>query len=115
MAERKSVPRSAKRALQTVMILNRERRELDEITRHLERAQECPVVAPCAVCERLAHEVIAAMHTTRATLTERRRAETAGLIDDVYFLESNDQIEAAFKMRQQARIAYIEHRRAEHS
>ena len=70
---------------------------------------------PCAVCERLAHEVIAAMRSTRAALAERSRAESVGVIDDIDFLRNEDQIEAAFNSRRQARIAYLEHRREEHS
>jgi hypothetical protein len=114
VAERKSRARSAKRALQTVTILSRDRRELEEITRHLERAQKFASAAPCALCERLAHEVIAAMRSTRAALAEQSRAESAGVIDDIDFLDSDDQIEAAFITRQRARIAYIEHRRDAH-
>jgi hypothetical protein len=96
------------------MILNRERRELDEITRHLERAQEYASSSQCELCERLAHEAIAAMRSTRTVLAERTRAESAGVIDDIDFLESKDRIEAAFNIRQRARIAYLEHRREAH-
>jgi hypothetical protein len=54
------------------------------------------------------------MRSTRAALAERSRAESAGVIDDIDFLEGNDRIEAAFNIRQRARIAYLEHRREAH-
>jgi hypothetical protein len=114
VAERKLRARSAKRALQTVTILIQERRELEEITRHLERAQEYASSPQCALCERLAHEVIAAMRNTRVALAEQSRAECAGVIDDIDFLDGDGQIEAAFSARQRARVAYLEHRREAH-
>jgi hypothetical protein len=83
-----------KREVQTVTILSREQRELEEITRCVKSAQTSPS-AWCAECHELMTEVMAAMRRTRAVLAERTQAVDAGLLDDVDFLETENELEAA--------------------
>jgi hypothetical protein len=111
VAESKAPAQHTEREAQIKFALGREQRELEKITQYLEKVSKPP---PCEDCERLIAEVIAAIRRTRAALSQQSRAAICGLIDDIGFLSGGEHIDAAFRIRQEARSAYLEHRRQAH-
>lgn len=92
-------------------LLRQELKAIEGILAIYDAANE---MTACQQCERTLNETLLAMLKIRALLLQRTKALDSGVIDDVNFLESNDELNRAFADRQSARDSYLRHKQEDH-